>query len=78
MATSPRMSFKGYSFTVALYRNKDALKAIFAIVAGVNVVTGFDWKIFGLTIAGAASTFVGKMLLDAFDFFFGETTISTE
>ena len=40
MAKSPRLSFKGYNIKKALYRNKDAVKAILALLLGANYLSG--------------------------------------
>lgn len=72
MAVSPRLSWKGYHFSEALYRNKDTLKGIIALVGGVNVAIGFDWKTFAITVGGAFVGFAVKLVVDAVDFYFGE------
>lgn len=69
---SPRLSFKGYSFRQALYRNKDAVKAIVAIITGANFLVGFDWKTFGVTLATGVIALATKLVIDAVDFWFGE------
>lgn len=75
MTTSPRFSFKGYQFSEALYRNKDSIKGILALLAGINTFTGFNWKTFLLSLGVA---FVGlgvKLLADAVDYYFSEVQI---
>ena len=75
MVKSPRLSFKGYRFGEALYRNKDSIKGIIAILAGVNVLVGFDWKNLALSVGIAAIGLGVKLLADAVDFYFGEIDI---
>jgi hypothetical protein len=73
MVNSPRLSFKGYSFGQALFRNKDTVKYIVTILTGFSTylgVTGFDWKTFGLAIGLGVATLLGKLLSDAVDFYF--------
>ena len=68
-------SFEGYSFTEALYRNKDAVKAIVAIITGANFFVGFDVRVFLLSLAGGAVALGAKLLQDAVDFYFDEVEI---
>ena len=70
MVQSPRLSFNGYSFKEALYRNKDNIKVIVAILAGVNTFTGFDWKNFSMSLGLAVIALGVKLLSDAVDFYF--------
>jgi hypothetical protein len=74
MATSPRLSFKGYNLGVALSRNKDYIKSIVALFGTINVVT-MDWKVFLLTLLGMGVSLVGKLLIDATDYFFTEVEL---
>lgn len=71
---SPRKSFKGYDFGVALYRNKDMIKAIVALFGTINIIET-DWKVFGITLAGALLTLAVKMAQDAIDYYFTEVDI---
>lgn len=75
MATSPRLSFKGYRFAEALYRNKDAIKGVIAILAGVNFLTGFDWKSLLISLGTAVVALGVKLMADAVDYYFSEVTI---
>lgn len=75
MVKSARLSFKGYRFSEALFRNKDTVKAIIALLAGVNTIIGFDWKTFGLTILMAFIGLGVKLLTDAVDFYFSEVEL---
>jgi hypothetical protein len=78
MATSPRLSFKGYAFGVALYRNKDAIKNIVAVLGTYSTylgVTGFDWIAFLLALGGAVLVLGYKLLQDAVDYYFTEVEI---
>lgn len=75
MKTSPRRSFEGYDFKEALVRNKDSVKALVAIITGANFLVGFDWKIFGLSLAGATIALATKLIGDAVDFWFGEVEL---
>jgi len=70
--TSPRLSFKGYSLKKALYRNKDAVKAIIALITGANFLGGFDWNKFLLSLAAGVIALASKLLVDAIDYWFGE------
>lgn len=76
MTTSPRLSFTGYKFSEALYRNKDTIKGIIALLAGINTFTGFDWKTFGLTLAVAGIGLTTKLITDAVDFYFSDVELS--
>jgi hypothetical protein len=75
MATNPRLSFKGYSLATALYRNKDSIKGILAILGGINFVLGFNWKTLLISLAGAFSALLVKLITDAVDYYFSEVTI---
>ena len=75
MAKSPRLSFKGYKLSEALYRNKDSIKAIVAILGGVNVAVGFDWKTIGISFAGAVCALAVKLIADAVDYYFSEVDL---
>jgi hypothetical protein len=75
MAKSPRLSFKGYRFSEALYRNKDAIKAIVAILGGISFATQMDWKIISISLATASTALVVKLLADAVDFYFTEVDV---
>ena len=75
MTKSPRLSFKGYKFTEALYRNKDIVKALIMLITGYSYLTSFDLTQFLLALSASAITLVGKLILDAFDFFFTEVDL---
>jgi hypothetical protein len=75
MALSPRLSFKGYSFGTALYRNKDTLKAIVGLLSAIQVATGFDWKTLGVSLGTALIGLVVKLLADAVDYYFSEVEL---
>lgn len=75
MATSPRLSFKGYSFLEALNRNKDLLKGVIVLITGYSYFTGFNLKTFLLSLGAAVAVLIGKLILDAFDFFFSEVQV---
>ena len=68
-------TFQGYSFAQALYRNKDSVKAILAIITGANFFTGFDLRIFLVSLAGGVIALATKMLVDAVDFYFENVEI---
>jgi hypothetical protein len=72
MATSPRLSFKGYHFPTALYRNIDSVKAILAIIAGANFFSGFEYKTFLISLAAGGVALAVKLLADAVDYYFKE------
>lgn len=72
---SPRLSWKGYSFKQALFRNKNEVKAVLAIIVGANYLTGFDWKTFGLSVAAGVIALVSKLVWDAFDYYFTEVEL---
>jgi hypothetical protein len=72
MVMSKRLSFKGYSFQTALGRNVDAIKAIVAILTGVNYAVGFDWKVFTISLGAGCATLAVKMIADAVDFYFSD------
>lgn len=75
MVKSPRFSFKGYKFSEALYRNKDLLKGVVVLVTGVTSFVGFNWRTFGMSVGAALLGLVGKLVLDAFDYFFTEVDL---
>jgi hypothetical protein len=76
MALSPRMSFKGYKFSEALYRNIDSLKALLTVVGGINFAlvfsTGFDWQTLLVSLAATGGALGVKLLIDAIHYFFAE------
>jgi hypothetical protein len=72
MVSSPRLSFSGYKFSEALYRNKDAIKGIIAILTGITAFNGFDWQTFGISVGIATLGLGVKLLADAVDFYFSE------
>jgi len=72
---SPRLSFKGYRFGEALYRNKDSVKGLVAILGGVNVALGFDPKALGLSLSVAVVGLGIKLLSDAVDFYFSSVPL---
>lgn len=76
MSNSPRLSFKGYSFKEALFRNKNEVKAVLSIIAGAAYITGFDLKTFGVALATAAVALASKLVYDAFDFYFSEVALN--
>lgn len=65
-------SFQGYSFKEALVRNKDAVKAVIAVITGANYLIGFDWRTFAISLGGGLIALGVKLLADAVDFYFGE------
>jgi hypothetical protein len=69
---SKRLSFKGYSFSVALGRNVDAIKAVVALLTGANYMLGFDWKTLGISLIAGIATLAVKLLADAVDFYFSD------
>ncbi len=79
MVKSARKSWKGYSFSEALYRNIDSIKGIVAIIGGLNFasvfVAGFDWKTLLLTVGTAVFGLVVKLVADAVDFYFKEVDL---
>jgi len=68
-------SFAGYSFQEALYRNKDAVKAILAIITGANFLVGFDLHTFLITLASGGIALATKLLVDAVEFYFDEVNL---
>jgi hypothetical protein len=72
---SPRLSFKGYNFGIALSKEVDSIKALVAIITGVNFYTGFDWKTFLLTLAAGTATLAAKLIANAIDFYFKEVEL---
>lgn len=75
MVKSPRLSFKGYQLGIALYNNKDAIKALVALLGVINVGVGFDWKTLGISFAGGFLALVVKLIIDAVDYFFTEVDL---
>jgi hypothetical protein len=78
MAVSPRLSFKGYRIGQALYRNKDFIKSIIAILGTVNIamgVSGIDWAVIAWSLGGAVLTLCIKLLSDAVDYYFSEVQL---
>jgi hypothetical protein len=79
MAKSPQMTWKGYRFSEALYRNIDSIKAIIAIIGGLNFASilsaGFDWKTLGISLGAALAALMVKLLADAVDFYFKEVDL---
>jgi hypothetical protein len=75
MATSPRRTFKGYKFNVALARNKNEIKAIVAIIGGVNFAVGFSWHDFFTSLAAGVLALVVKLIGDAVDYYCTDVTI---
>lgn len=75
MTTSPRLSFKGYRITEALYRNKDLIKGLLVLITGYSYLSNFDLRQFLLAVAGSGIILIGKLVLDAFDFFFSEVEL---
>jgi hypothetical protein len=67
---SPSGSWKGYSFWTALDRNKDAIKIFLAILAGVNLMTPFDWATLAMTAGVGFIALLAKIGQDAADFYF--------
>lgn len=68
-------SFEGYSFNEAILRNKDAVKAILAIITGANFFVGFEPKTFLISLGAGVVTLAVKLLVDAVDFYFGEVEL---
>lgn len=69
---SPAGTFKGYNFWTALSRNKDAIKAVVAVLGAYTTylgVAGFDWKAFLAAIGLATAALAVKLIEDAVDFF---------
>jgi hypothetical protein len=78
MTNSPRLSFKGYRFSEALFRNKDSIKGIVAVLGAYSTylgATGFDTKAFAAALAVAGSALGVKLLADAVDFYFSEVKV---
>lgn len=75
MAESPRLSFTGYSFGKALYRNKDAVKGVVAVLGTVNIANGFDGKMLVLSLGGAVLFLALKLIQDAVDFYFSDVKL---
>lgn len=79
--TSPRLSFKGYTFGEALYRNKTEIKGIIAVLGTYSTylgVTGFDLQSFLIAVGAAVLTLGFKLATDAVDFFFKEVKIDAK
>lgn len=72
---SPRLSFEGYSFKKALYRNKNELKALLAVIVGYNFVGGVDLQKLLLSLATAGLALSSKLVWDAFDYYFTEVKV---
>lgn len=64
--------FVGYNFGEALYRSKTEIKAVLALLVGLNVYVGFDWKSFFVSVAAGVIALVGKLAMDAVDYYFTE------
>jgi hypothetical protein len=75
MTKSPRLSFKGYNISEALYRNLDSIKGVLALVTGVNFFAGFDYKTFLLTVGAASVALLFKLVEDAVHFYFAEVDL---
>lgn len=73
---SPRMSFKGYKFSEALYRNIDTVKALLTIVSGINFFVAFngsyDWHTLLVSLAATGGALAVKLLVDAINYYFAE------
>lgn len=67
-----KYSMEGYDFSEALYRNKDSVKGIVAILVGLNFMIHIDWKTTTLSIAAGICTLAAKLLADAVDYYFKE------
>lgn len=75
MVLSPRNSFKGYNFSTALYRNKDAIKLTIGILGTYGTylsVAGFDWKSFLIALGLGLLNLCYKLIQDAAEYFFKE------
>ena len=72
---SPRLSFKGYRFTEALYRNKDTVKLVLVAVTGYSYLVGFDWMPFTQSVAAGFIALAGKLVMDAFDYYFSKVEV---
>ena len=75
MVKSPRLSFKGYRIQEALYRNKEAIKSVLAIILGANFFAGFDLQVFLLSLGAATVALAGKLIQDAFDYYMTEVEL---
>lgn len=78
MVISPRYSFEGYKVTEAIYRNKDLLKNVVAILGAYTTyqgATGFNWKSFLIAVGGALLVFGFRIIQDALDFYFTEVEL---
>ena len=78
METSPRLSFKGYKFSTALYRNKEHIKTLLALLTGFTtylVGTEFEWKAFLVAAGVGFASLVGKFIYDALDYYFSEVEL---
>lgn len=75
MVNSPRLSFKGYSFPKALYRNKDIVKALLLFIVGYGYFQGFVLSAFLSGLGMSTAALAGKLVLDAFDYYFSEVEL---
>jgi hypothetical protein len=75
MVKSPRLSFKGYKLSEALYRNKDLVKALIVLITGYGYFTGFELSQFLIALSTGVLALTGKLLLDAADYFFTEVDL---
>jgi hypothetical protein len=70
------MSFKGYKFSEALYRNIDNLKALLMVVGGLNFAImfngGYDWRTLLVSLAATGGALAVKLLVDAINYYFSE------
>lgn len=67
-----KYTFEGYDFSVALYEERDLIKTLVAALAGFNYFTGFDWKLFLVSVGTVAITLAGKLALNALHYYFNE------
>ena len=72
---SARLTFSGYNFKEALFRNKDSIKAIIAILMGINVAVGVDWKIVLISLGAGVASLAVKLIADAVDFYFSDVEL---
>lgn len=72
---SPRLSFKGYKLSEALYRNKDSVKGILAILGGINIAIGLEWRTFWISLGAGVFALVVKLIADAVDYYFSEVEL---
>lgn len=73
--TKPKGSWKGYSFTTAISRNKDAIKLYIAAIGGINIMPPFDWGTLGVTVGIGFFALLTKIAADAIDFYSSEVEI---